>query len=312
MRLSLEVDDAHAWARLDAFLAAHMHWRSRRWLAARVAAGAVRVNGRAAKKSQRLAAGDRIELLGSEPTAAPPDLGALPLSILFEDDELVVVDKPAQLPVHPASTCLHVNLLARLQHRYRHELPDPRAQPSIIHRLDRNTTGVIAIARRREVVPFYMAQFERRRARKHYLALVCGAPPEHGRIELPLAADPARPVTTCPLGKPARTDFRVRARARDHALVEIELHTGRKHQIRVHFAAAGFPVAFDDLYGDLSEAASWPVGIGPQLHAWRLALDHRDGRRLELEAPMPATMRELWREITDSCGPHHTGYTAGP
>ncbi len=292
------------------FLAEQMHWHSRRWLAERVAAGAVLVNGRSAKKSQRLAVGDRVEFTSSAPAIDTSDIAELPLSILFEDDDLVVVDKPAQLPVHPASTCVQRNLLARLQHRYRHELPDAHAQPSIIHRLDRNTTGVIAFARRRAVVPFYMAQFEHRRARKQYLALVTGSPPDAGCIDLPLVADPARPVTVAPHGKPARTSYRVRGRAAGHALVEVEPHTGRKHQIRVHLAASGFPVAFDDLYAELSSASTWPTGVGPQLHSWRLALDHRDGRRLELEAPPPTQMRELWCRLSGEDDARQTGYTA--
>lgn len=291
--MSLVVDAAGARRRLDAFLASQLHWRSRRALVARLERGLVSVNGRPAKKAQRVGLGDVVALRLPASSVPVPSLADLPLSLLFEDAELVVVDKPAGLAVHPASTCPHRHLLGRLAHRYRHERVDPQASPSIIHRLDRDTTGVIAFARRVESVPFYMGQFERRTVRKHYVALVAGAPADRGCVDVPLLARPGAAVVVDARGKPCRTQWEVVARAPGAAMVRVALHTGRKHQIRAHMAHLGHAVLGDDRYGDTRTAAPHL-----QLHAQRLELDHADGRRLVFDAPLPAAMLALWRGLT--------------
>lgn len=266
--------------------------------------GLVRVNGAPAKKARRIAITDVVTLDVPE-REPPPPVVAPPLSILFEDDVLVVVDKPAPLAVHPASTCLHDNLQLRLRARY-------GVVPSIIHRLDRGTSGVIALARRRADVGFYMAQFEHRSVRKHYVAIVHGDVADHGRIDLPLAIPPGAPVVVDPGGRPACTEWEVVARTNGHghghgqpaAMVRVALHTGRKHQIRVHFAAIGHPLVFDDLYGRTGERALWPADARPQLHAARLELDH--GRpitvRMVFEAPLPDSMKRVWNDMLAGLG----------
>jgi 23S rRNA pseudouridine1911/1915/1917 synthase len=295
--VALRVDVAAVHRRLDAFLAETLHWRSRRELVDMLERGLVRVNGAPAKKARRLAPTDIVTLEVTERPPPPPVL-APPLSILFEDDALVVVDKPAPLAVHPSSTSQHDNLLARLHAHY-------GETPSIIHRLDRGTSGVIALARRRADVPFYMAQFERRTVRKHYVAIVHGHPADRGRIDLPLAIPPGAPVLVDPGGRAASTTWEVVARtapgAEPLALVRIALHTGRKHQIRVHFAAIGHPLVFDDLYGRTCEREQWPADARPQLHAARLELDHR-GARMVFEATLPASMSARRHGMVAACG----------
>lgn len=297
----LTVAPEHAWLRLDAYLAQQLHWRSRRSLAELLAAGAVVVNGRSVKKAHRLAAGDVIALVLPRPPEAEVDLGAIALRILYEDDDLVVVDKPGDLAVHPASTCQHRNLVRRLEHHYRHEQPDPRVEPCVLHRLDRTTSGVVALAKRRELIDFYTRQFAARTTTKRYVAIVHGRLEGEGTITLPLVTPEQRPSLVDSGGKPSRTDWRSLA-ATDHATrLSITLHTGRKHQIRVHMASQGHPLVYDEIYGHpRSEASPQPAsprGARPLLHAAQLELDHRDGRRLVLSAPVPDDMERAWTEL---------------
>ena len=197
--------------------------------------------------------------------------------ILFEDEELIVIDKPAGLAVHAAAACPHVHALAWLQRHL-----GPGCEPSVIHRLDRTTSGVIAFTKQREHVAFYTAQFEARTVTKVYLALVHGCPdPPQGCIEHALVTPDAQPVRTDPSGKPSRTDYRV-LQPGATSLVEARPHTGRKHQIRVHLAAIGHPLVGDHTYGAPPDDPP-----GARLHAAALTLSHRDGRRLELTAPTP-------------------------
>ena len=275
--------------RVDAILAVMLPWRSRQQLAGFVAEGAVTVGGKRVKKSRRLRPGEvvRIELPGAQEDLDA--LRALPLSLLYEDEDLVVVDKPSGIAVHPSAGVHSVNLLRRLQLRYAEESPDPLACPSIVHRLDRNTSGVIAYARRRELVAFYTGQFEARTTAKTYLAKVHGVVPERGAWTWALRVDDATNVTVDRHGKPSRTAFERISTDGDTSLVRVQPITGRKHQIRVHFAEAGHPLVFDDLYGIDGHPETWPEGARLGLHALVLELDHRDGRRLRFEAPVPTS-----------------------
>ena len=188
------IEAGDAGTRIDAFLAAQLPWRSRRSLVGLLDDGAATVEGRRVKKSHRLAVGQRVEL--TVPAAAVPTeaIAAIELPILFEDDDLVVVNKPSGLAVHPAVTCPHVHVLARLAHRYTVEAPSPNTEAAVVHRLDRETSGALALARRREQVAFYAAQFERRTVRKRYVAVVRGEPPERGEIVHALAVVDGEPV----------------------------------------------------------------------------------------------------------------------
>lgn len=295
--VELTVADEHAWLRVDAYLAQQLHWRSRRSLAELLAAGAVAVNGRRVKKAHRLAAGDVVALQLPRPPEADVDLSTIPLRILHEDDDLVVVDKPGDLAAHPASTCQHRNLLRRLEHCYRHERAhDPAAaavEPSVLHRLDRTTSGVVALAKRRALIDFYTRQFAARTTTKEYVAIVHGRLEGAGIIELPIHTPDERPVIVGPGGKPSRTDWRSLAVTEHATRVAITLHTGRKHQIRAHLAAVGHPLVYDDVYGP-PRTPDWPPNARPLLHAARLELDHRDGRRLSVHAPVPDDMERAW------------------
>lgn len=306
--VSLTVAPEHAWLRLDAYLAHVLPWRSRRSLAELLARGAVAVNGRRVKKAHRLAAGDVVALVLPRKPDADIDLTEIPLRIVYEDDDLVVVDKPGDLAVHPASTCQHRNLLRRLEHHYLHEADGAsgtherhfsRVEPCVLHRLDRTTSGVVAFAKRRALVDFYTRQFAARTTTKRYVAIVHGRLEGEGTIALPLLTPEQRPSLVDPTGKPSRTDWRT-LDATDHASrLEITLHTGRKHQIRVHMASQGHPLIYDEIYGH-PRTAAWPPDARPLLHAAQLELDHRDGRRLRLQAPVPDDMERAWAELARS------------
>ncbi len=292
----LTVAEEHARFRVDAYLAMQLHWRSRRSLVELLADGSVTVNEHPVKKSHRLATGDVIALRVPRPPEAEIDLSEIPLHILYEDDELVVVDKPGDLAVHPASTCQFRNLLRRLEHHYAHERPDPAVAPAVIHRLDRTTSGVVALVKRRALVAPYTRQFAERTPSKEYVAIVHGRVEGSGRIERDIHVPADRPVVVEPGGKPARTDYRALAHAPQASRLAITLHTGRKHQIRAHLAAQGHPLVFDEIYGAPRDD-DWPPDARPLLHAARLSLDHRDGRRLTFDAPVPEDMERAWTAL---------------
>ncbi len=285
------VGDDQEGMRLDAFLAASFPWRSRRDLAAFVEAGAVRVGGHKPKKARRLKPGDVVAIVLPKPPEDLDVLRALPLRILHEDDDLVVVDKPSGIAVHPSAGVQEINLLRRLQLRYQEEVPDEDACPSIVHRLDRNTSGVIVYAKRRELVAFYTGQFEARTTTKVYAARVHGRPPQSGTWTFPLQVDDAMNVRVEGHGKPSETPFERWSVDGETSLVIVRPITGRKHQIRVHFAHAGFPLVYDDLYGRDGQPDAWPQGARLGLHAHVLELDHRNGARLRFEASIPDALR---------------------
>lgn len=287
--------DDHAHFRVDAYLAMNLPWRSRRSLVAFIRSGAVTVNGRLVdKKSYRLAPGDSVCITVPRSADADFDLGSLPLELVWEDDDLVVVNKSGDLAVHPASTCQYRNLQRRLIHHYRHEQPDARVVPSVVHRLDRTTSGVVVFAKRRDLVDFYTRQFAARTTTKEYVAIV------HGRVEAPMVLEGPIHVPNAALcwvgegGKPSRTDVLPLEATEEHSRVAITLHTGRRHQIRVHLAHEGHPLVWDGQYGDEATRAAWPEHARPLLHAQRLSLDHRDGRRLSFSAAVPDDMEHAW------------------
>ncbi len=288
--LEHQVGEEHGDMRLDAFLALCFPWRSRRELVAFVTGGAVTVGDATPKKARRLKPGEVVRITLPKQPEDLDALRAMPLSILYEDEDLVVVDKPSGIAVHPSAGVQEINLLRRLQLRYEEEAPDPRACPSIVHRLDRNTSGVIAYARQRERVAFYTGQFEARTTGKVYAARVHGVPPPCGAWGFALRVDDATNVTVDRHGKPSETQFERMATDGETSVVIVRPVTGRKHQIRVHFAHAGFPLVYDDLYGRDGQPEDWPHGARLGLHAHVLELDHRNGERLRFEASIPEAL----------------------
>jgi 23S rRNA pseudouridine1911/1915/1917 synthase len=259
-----------------------------------VLAEGVLVDGRPRVKSHRLAGGEQLEFEPPEHGGAPLAPEEMDLRIAYEDEHLVVVDKPAGLVVHPApghasGTLVH-GLLA-------HEVAGGDAErPGIVHRLDRDTSGLMVVARSEEAHRRLQALVRRRELERHYLALVVGRPRSRsGRIEAPIGRDrrdPLRHSLDTDTPREAVTHFQLVQLYPRHALLDVKLETGRTHQIRVHLAAIGLPVAGDPVYGRPHE-----LGLERQfLHAARLAFTHPfTGERVDVESPLPEDLQTAAR-----------------
>jgi len=287
------VPDAAAGERLDRFLASLPEIGSR-GLAERVLAAGVLVDGQREAKSHRLSGGEEVEF--EPPERAAPGLAAeeMELRIAYEDEHLVVVDKPAGLVVHPApghatGTLVH-GLLA-------HDVAGGDAdRPGIVHRLDRDTSGLMVVARSEEAHRRLQELVRKRELERHYRALVVGRPRSRsGRIEAPIGRDrrdPLRRSLDSDAPHEAVTHFEVVELFPRHTLLDVKLETGRTHQIRVHLAAIDLPVAGDPMYGRPHE-----LGLERQfLHAARLAFRHPfTGEHVEVESPLPEDLQTAAR-----------------
>ena len=247
--LAVEADGV----RLDKYLAASPLGLTRSHLQKLIEEGFVRVNSRAARPAAKLKCGDRVEII--IPAIGPVQLAAedIPFEVLYEDTDLAVINKPAGLTVYPAPGHPGHTLVNAMLQRF----PDlstfgnsPR--PGIVHRLDKDTSGLMVIARHEKARLDLVEQFKARSVIKKYLVLVKGkVVPMHGAIDAPIGRDPAdrKRMAIISKGRPASTDYRVQKYMKGYSLLEARIQTGRTHQIRVHFAAIGFPVVGDAVYG---------------------------------------------------------------
>ena len=280
------VPDTAAGERLDRFLASLPEVGSRGAAERLLETGGVAVDGRPLGKSHRLSGGEEVEFDLPERASTTLEPEAMDLRIAYEDEHLVVVDKPAGLVVHPApghasGTLVH-GLLA-------HDVAGGDAKrPGIVHRLDRDTSGLMVVARSEEAHRRLQALVRRRALDRYYLALVVGHPrSRRGRIEAPVGRDrrdPFRHSLETNTPREAVTHFELVELLPRHALLEVRLETGRTHQIRVHLSAIDLPVAGDPLYGRPRE-----LGLERQfLHAARLAFSHPFTEKpVEVESPLP-------------------------
>jgi len=277
--------------RLDRYIADRLPQFSRSLVQRLIASGRVLVNGAPTKASYCPLPGDVIQIRVPEQTPQEPVAERMPLQILFEDADMLVVNKPAGIVVHPSPGHPKGTLVnALLAHRpdlVRADL-DPQ-RPGIVHRLDRDTSGVLVVATNREAQAALQAQFKAHQVQKTYLALLYGhlTPPE-GAIEAPLERDPEhrQRMRVAPEGgRYARTEYCVREVFPGCTLVEARPLTGRTHQLRVHFCAIHHPVVGDRVYGYRRGAIASPRQF---LHAWKLALTHpTTGAHLEFTAELP-------------------------
>jgi 23S rRNA pseudouridine1911/1915/1917 synthase len=284
--------------RLDVFLRRKLPNLSRGAIQRLLAEGCIQVDGRAVKPTHHPRQGESVLIQFPEVRPAVAQAEEMPLDILYEDQDMVVLNKPAGWVVHPAAGHQEHTLVNALLHHCGGQLSGIGgvARPGIVHRLDKETSGCLVAAKNDAAHLHLCAQFASRQAVKIYHALACGRMASlNGHIDAPIARDPAhrkRMAIRATRGREARTSYRVLKRWSEATLVELELHTGRTHQIRVHLRHIGFPVAGDLVYGRRATARlAETTGYKPPrplLHARRLTLTHpRDGRRMTLEAPLP-------------------------
>ncbi|MFA6169941.1 MAG: RluA family pseudouridine synthase [Candidatus Margulisiibacteriota bacterium] len=287
--------------RLDQFLAGHGELElSRSQLKDLIDQGLVSLNGAPTKASYKLRPGDRITVEVPPPKELTTGPEAIPLDIIFEDQDLVVVNKPKNLVVHPAPGNYSGTLVNALLHHCGQlaSLGAP-LRPGIVHRLDKDTSGVIVVAKTDLAYRSLIKQIKDRTVEKSYLALVHGVPAaKKGVIEANIGRHPVnrqKMTVLDPTGsarsREAISHYRVIKELGEYALLEVKIKTGRTHQIRVHLSHLGHPIVGDQVYGRKREELG---AKGQLLHAYKLKFDHpRTGARVEFEAPMPAEMAAI-------------------
>lgn len=328
--------------RLDKYLASRIGFMSRSQLQRLIDEGGVTVNGRKPKSSTTLRAKDRVEVFVPPPPATDVVPENIPLDVLFEDEHIIVLNKRPDIIVHPARSHLSGTLINALAWHFRNvssgtlsAVGKEFARPGVVHRLDRDTSGLIVFAKDDEAHWKLARQFEVRTVDKRYLAIVHGLiEPPIDHVDLPLGPHPSREkgyrekyvVRHDALGKPALTIYRVRetyrpppslstARrdgspsdpGRGFTLVELELKTGRTHQIRVHLSHLGYPIVGDDMYGGAAELTNHTLGLHAQappllarqaLHAVTLRFVHPiSGETMRFQAPLPPDMASAVRTL---------------
>jgi 23S rRNA pseudouridine1911/1915/1917 synthase len=307
---SVEADEAGR--RLDLFLAARLDGHSRSRLQALIEAGHVQVDGEPSRASARVRAGQSVSLAAPAPAPADPQPEDIPLAIPFQDAHLLVVDKPAGMVVHPGAGNASGTLVNALLHHVR-DLSGVGGvlRPGLVHRLDRGTSGLLLVAKDDATHRALARQFAGRSVEKEYLAVVLGVPRARaGSIATPIGRDPVhrkRMSVRAPRGREARSDYALVEALDGAALLRVRIHTGRTHQIRVHLASIGHPVAGDAAYGGArtppSRNAATREALAafprPALHAARLSFTHPvTGERLTFESPLPEDLRALLAELS--------------
>ncbi|MBX9743108.1 MAG: RluA family pseudouridine synthase [Chthoniobacterales bacterium] len=292
MSQEILVTPEHRGERLDLFLTSQLPEESRSRLQALIKEGHVTLNGKKMRCCDKVATGDLFFLTKQEQKApAGAFAEEIPVSVLYEDEDLIVVDKPAGMVVHLAPHHEQGTLVNALLHHWKEgsQLSQGSAsfRPGIVHRLDKETSGCIMVAKNDVTHTALAASFAERTIKKTYLAIVEGKPRQRqGKITLPIGRHPVQrlKMTTRrpPSGREAITDYEVLATTTTHSLVACFPHTGRMHQIRVHLQQLGFPIVGDALYG---KRADWHRHL---LHAWKIEFTHpRSKEKKIVEAPIP-------------------------
>lgn len=283
--------------RLDKFVGEKCLELSRTHAQKLIGDGCITVNGRVAKASLKLNIGDKVNVIipPTPPSLLSPE--AIPLTIIYEDDDLLVVDKPAGLTVHPAPGHPdHTLVNAILSHFPRLADISDSLRPGIVHRLDKDTSGVMLVAKNKIAQANLINQFKARSVVKAYLVLVKGKlTPERGIIEAAIGRDPRnrKRMAVVTEGREARTEYQVIKYIGDYTLLEVTPETGRTHQIRVHLAAIDYPVAGDLVYGIRSDHLSRQF-----LHACRLGFKlPSTGEYVEFKSELPPDLAQALKEL---------------
>jgi 23S rRNA pseudouridine1911/1915/1917 synthase len=279
-----DVDPTEAGERLDR-LAARRLETSRSIVQRIIQQGLLLVDGEEVVPSYRVRGGERVEARMPEEGVSPEEIS---VPVVFEDEHLLVVDKPAGLVVHPGAGNRSGTLVNALLGRDIAGGEDP-SRPGVVHRLDRDTSGLIVLTKGEPTYSRLVAEMGGRRVRRLYRAVVVGEDlPETGTIDSPVGRDPENPtLMAAGVGRPAVTHFEVLREGGGHSMVKVRLETGRTHQIRVHLSAIGYPIYADPLYGEAVP------GRRLWLHAENLAFEHPvTGERLEFDSPIPEDLRD--------------------
>jgi 23S rRNA pseudouridine1911/1915/1917 synthase len=297
---SFTVEQALPFERLDVFLKSQLPQVSRGVLQSMIEDGAILVSGKKVKPTYSPRAGDVVQIEWPEPISPLAEPEDIPLDVLFEDDQIIAINKPAGLVVHPAAGHHGGTLVNALLHHCKGQLSGIAgvARPGIVHRLDMDTSGCIVVAKTNEAHLSLAAQFEERRVTKIYRAIVCGELRcESGEIQVGIARHPTHrkrmAATEGANAREAWTTYQIIERLRASTLVECRLHTGRTHQIRVHFQYLGHPIVGDNVYGAKQNARLKTMvhyaAPRQMLHAWKLGLLHpTTQKQIEFVAPFPA------------------------
>jgi len=297
---SVEIPAECAGWRLDAALAKLFPEHSRSRLQGWLKAGLIRLDGAGAEPKRKVYGGERIDFdPGAAVPPAPTLAGAaedIALKVVFEDEQLIVIDKPAGLVVHPGAGNASGTLMNALLHHAPQLAGIPRA--GIVHRLDKDTSGLLVVAKTLTAQTDLVRQMQARSVKRHYLALALGNVERDGTVDAPLgrhAVQRTKMAVVRAGGKEARTHYAVLERFARATLLECRLETGRTHQIRVHLASIKHPLAGDAAYGKTKSGDARLDAFPRQaLHAWRLALVHpATGAEMAWESPLPADFAQL-------------------
>ena len=300
-RLELTVAEDEAELRLDQFLAAHLADRTRSQVQRLIKEGRARLGAKVARPSTAVHPGDVVTLEIPPPTAATPQPQALPIEIIHDDPDIVVVNKPAGMVVHPAAGHADGTLVNALLHHVG-DLSGigGELRPGIVHRLDRGTSGVMVVAKNDQAHAGLSRQFKEREVEKEYMALVWGVVQQGRRIDLPIGRDIKQRQKVSARSRRAREAV-TRVTKAEHldgaSFLHVAIATGRTHQIRVHLSEIGHPVVEDSVYGGTRRHVPPHLRAvlrldRPFLHAARLAFTHpRDGHRVEYSCPLPDDLR---------------------
>jgi 23S rRNA pseudouridine1911/1915/1917 synthase len=292
--IQLVVPKEAAHLRLDQFLARELPKFSRSRLQTLIRTQNVKLNGAPARPRDPVRSGDRIEVSEPPPEKIDNRPEPIPLDVLYEDDDLIVINKPAGLVVHPgAGHREHTLVNALLHHFSKLSGIGGKERPGIVHRLDKETSGCLVVAKTDEVHRGLATQFAERTVEKIYLALVAGKLRKTaGIVEEKIGRHPVhrqRMSIALKRGRAAKTEYRVLSSSEKMSLIECTLHSGRTHQVRVHLHHLGHPVLGDKVYG-AKYAKNFPRQM---LHAWKLAVQHpRTGEWKRFEAPAPEDLRQ--------------------
>jgi 23S rRNA pseudouridine1911/1915/1917 synthase len=310
--VEVEVSEEYDGERLDRFLTAVLAGHSRSQVQRFIKEGCVTVGMRQPRANAQVHSGERVVVSISEPAAAGPEPEAIPLDVVYEDSDVIVVNKPAGMVVHPAAGHAAGTLVNALLHHVR-DLSGigGELRPGIVHRLDRGTSGVMVVAKHDRAHEALARQFHDREVDKDYLALVWGVVHAGRRIDAPIGRDPGNRQKMSARARRARSAVTRITRVeplRGVSFAQIAIATGRTHQIRVHLSAIGHPIVGDALYGGVRRHV--PADLRPVLrlerpflHAARIAFTHPgDGRRLEFVTPLPADLQAVLDDIRERQG----------